>query len=536
MAARNLGRRGLAARLTLAVTGIALFTVGVLAFLGLREQEEHVEEVVARTVALLSDSVKNSTHEHMLADRRHEAYATMRAIGRGEGVEKVRIFNKEGTVTFSTEKGETATVVDKRAESCYACHEADRPLERLTIGRRTRVYRAPDGHRVLGMVTPIYNEPSCAGASCHAHPEAQRVLGVADVGVSLREIDRGFARLHGRSVLAASGGLLLLASGVALFAQRLVVGPVTELVRGTERIARGDLDHRIPGGGSDEIGQLAASFNVMTGALQVAKQEIAGLMGGLERQVEQRTAALKEAQAQLVQAAKLASLGRLAASIAHEINNPLTGILTFARLMLRRLEAGELDAPGRDACLRELRLMERETQRCTRIVSDLLDFARQRPLALQRMSVERAVDEALSLLQHQLELKGLVLDKRLGQTPEIDADFGQLRQAFVNLFLNACDAMGTGGRLTVETRALPQGVVIVVEDTGVGIEPEHLERIFDPFFTTKQKGTGLGLSVVHGIVERHGGRLAVRSELGRGTRFEITLPAAGSPGPDGPDA
>jgi two-component system NtrC family sensor kinase len=517
--------RGLAARLVFAVTAAAVATLGALSLLALREQERHVEDVVARSVALLSDSVRNSTHAHMLADRRGEAYATMRAIGLGEGVDKVRIFNKEVCLTFSTDESEIGSVVDKRAESCYACHEQDRPLERLTVKKRSRVYRARDGHRVLGMVTPIYNEPSCAGAACHAHPASQRVLGVADIGVSLREIDADFSRLRRRTLLAASGGLLLLAAGVSLFARRLVVEPVAALVRGTERIARGELDHRIEVRGPDELGRLAASFNEMSAALAAAKLELQGLLQGLERKVDERTAALKEAQSQLVQSAKLASLGRLAASIAHEINNPLAGILTYARLLLRTLAEDSLDGAARGECLRNLGLVEREARRCTQIVANLLDFARQRPLDSKPMSVEAALEEALSLLQHQLQLKSVVLEKAFAGVPPIGGDFGQLRQAFVNVLLNACDAMEKGGRLTVETRATDGPTIEVsVQDTGAGIAPEHLQQIFDPFFTTKQKGTGLGLSVVHGIVERHGGRLEVQSELGRGTRLTIVLP------------
>ena len=520
--------RRLAFRLTLSVTALALAVLGALALLGLSQQRRHLEGVVASVVALLADNVRSSTHEHMLHDRRQEAYATMRAIARGEGVEKVRVFNKEGTVTFSTDDREIGSVVDKRAESCYACHQEDRPLERLAIGKRVRMYAAADGHRILGMVAPIYNEPGCASAACHEHPEAKRVLGVVDVGISLRDIDQDFSRLQLKSVWALSLGLAVLASGVGLFARRMVVSPVEELVEGTRRISAGDLEHRLEVHASDEVGQLAESFNAMTGALGSARHEIHELMEGLERQVEQRTAALKEAQGQLVQSAKMASLGRLAASVAHEINNPLAGILTFARLLLRTIGEGELDKAQREACLRNLRLVERETQRCTQIVRNLLDFARQQPLLLQSVDVNAVVDEALSLVKHQLGLKQVRLETRLGDAPAIRGDFGQLRQALVNVVVNACDAMGAGGRLLVATRALaqPPAAEVVVEDEGAGIAREDLEHIFDPFFTTKQKGTGLGLSVVYGIVERHGGHIEVKSEVGRGTRIVITLPAA----------
>jgi two-component system NtrC family sensor kinase len=514
------------------VTSLALAVWGGMAFLALRAQAAHQEDVVASVVALLSDNVRSSTHEHMLHDRREDAYATMRAIARGEGVEKVRVFNKEGTITFSTEPGETGRVVDKRAESCFACHDSDRPLTRLTVGKRTRIYAARDAHRVLGMVTPVYNEPGCANGGCHAHAASQRVLGVLDVGISLRAIDADFARLRRNTGWALGSGLALVAIGVALFTRKMIVRPVDELVEGTRRIGSGDLEHRLPVRANDELGQMAESFNAMTVSLLAARREIQSLLDGLEHKVEERTAALKKAQRDVAESAKLASLGRLAASVAHEINNPLAGILTFARLLLRLLGEGELDAAARESCLNNLRLVERETQRCAQIVKNLLAFARERPLSLESVRVNAVVEEALSLIEQRIKTKGLCLDKRLGELPPVRGDFGQLRQAVLNIAVNACDALDRGGRLSVATRptTLPPGVEIAIEDEGAGIASEHLEHIFEPFFTTKQTGTGLGLSVAYGIVQRHGGTLDVESALGRGTRFRLALPEAGPQG------
>jgi two-component system, NtrC family, sensor kinase len=519
-------QRRVSLRLTVLIVVVVATTGGALVALGLRTQQRHVVGEVVRGAALLSDTIKNSTHQHMLEDRRQDAYSMMQAIGRQEGIEKVRIFNKEGRITFSTHPGETGTQVDKRAESCDACHAAGQPIVRLSVPSRSRIYRA-DGHRILGMVTPIYNEASCASAACHAHPESQRVLGVVDVGISLAEIDRGLRGLGRQTALAAALGLLVLAAGVGFVARRIVTRPVGELMHATRRIAEGDLEHRIPlrPAEDDEIGLLARSFNGMTDSLARARAEIRELMEGLETKVEQRTVALRDAQAQLAQSEKLASLGRMAASIAHEINNPLAGILTFAKLIIRTLqEDGE--AVDREVLLRHLALVEREAGRCTAIVRNLLEFARQRPLTLAPTDVNAAVEEALSLVTHQLSLKGVALEKRLEPMPPVPADFGQLRQAFVNVALNAGDAMAGGGRLTVASRALAGGgVEVCFEDTGVGIPEEHLARIFDPFFSTKEKGTGLGLSVVYGIVQRHGGDVEVRSRVGEGTTMRIRLGA-----------
>jgi two-component system NtrC family sensor kinase len=250
-------------------------------------------------------------------------------------------------------------------------------------------------------------------------------------------------------------------------------------------------------------------------------------MHGLERQVEERTAALRAAQHQLVRSEKLSSLGKLSASIAHEINNPLAGILTFAKLCVRTLEEGPSDEATRRSLVRHLLLVQRETGRCSAIVRNLLDFARDRPIARKEIDPNAVVEEALELLANQIQIQGVVLEKRLGAVPPVDGDFGQLRQACVNVVMNACEAMARGGRLGVETRVLGDGAVeLSFEDTGPGIPPDHLHKIFDPFFTTKEKGTGLGLSVVYGIVEKHGGTIDLRSEVGKGTRVGIRLPRA----------
>jgi two-component system NtrC family sensor kinase len=270
----------------------------------------------------------------------------------------------------------------------------------------------------------------------------------------------------------------------------------------------------------------------MTHALRRVEGDLKALNVELEQKVEDRTADLRRAQAALVQTEKLSSLGQLSASIAHEINNPLAGILTFAKLVTRQLETAVPDPAQRATLTRNLALVEREAGRCSAIVRNLLDFARERPLKLEAVDANAAVEESLQLVGHKLDIAGFRLDRRLHPVPPVRADFGELRQAVVNLALNAMEAMGEAGTLVVETRTCDGGrtVEIAVEDSGPGVDPENLKKIFDPFFTTKEKGTGLGLSVVYGIVQRHGGRIDVESRPGHGARFVIRLPAVESAG------
>ena len=241
----------------------------------------------------------------------------------------------------------------------------------------------------------------------------------------------------------------------------------------------------------------------------------------LEQKVEERTRELKEAQAQLIQSEKLASIGQLAAGVAHEINNPLGVMLGFSQVMLKKL-------PEDDPMRKPLASIEREGLRCKKIIQGLLDFSRRSTPALQPMNLNDAVEAACEFIEHQITLDNIQVIKSLApELPPIKADGNQLQQVFVNLIINAYQAMAQGGELSITTRAVDDQVQAVFADTGAGIPAEVLKHIFDPFFTTKEvgKGTGLGLSVSYGIIESHGGKIEVESQVGVGTTFVITLPA-----------
>jgi len=512
----------------IAVGSVLLVTIAVFAWVSIRMlRAQHLENLI-RSASQFSDTVNRSTHHAMLQNRWEDAFYIMNTIAQQEGVVRVRIFNKDGLILFSTDKKEMGQVVDKRAESCYACHAAEKPLQRLNVPQRARIVARAGKARILGMITPIYNEPSCSNAACHAHPPGKSVLGVLDIGLSLAQADAHVSEQR-RRIALFSGVLVLLVPGVLfLLLQRGVIRPVRSLVEGTQRVAQGDLEHVIDVETDDEIGMLATSFNDMTRSLLRAQEEVGMLVTTLEDRVRARTKDLEQAQAKLIQSEKLASLGRLSASIAHEINNPLAGILTYAKLLARKLQSGPVDAEKIASTLKSLMLIERETDRCIAIVRNLLDFARQREPSFEEVDVNAVISEALTLLANRIALDGIVLETKLGELPLIHADFGQLRQALVNIALNACQAMQKGGTLTVATRFSSQDRMAEVEitDSGVGIPPEQLRSIFDPFFTTKEKGTGLGLSVVHGIIERHGGQVDIKSKVGEGTCVTVRLPAA----------
>jgi two-component system NtrC family sensor kinase len=312
---------------------------------------------------------------------------------------------------------------------------------------------------------------------------------------------------------------------VSILLSGTIVKPIRELLRGTERIGGGHLGYRVRVSSEDEVGQLAASFNRMAGDLQKALDGYNELTATLEDKVEEKTKELQDTQDRLIQSEKLTSLGKMAAGIAHEINNPLTSILINSHLVAESL-AGDKDVAE------SVNLIIDETSRCGEIVRGLLEFSRQNPPDMVVGSLNDVVEKTLVLLRTQFLAARVDVVKNLDSSiPDTVMDANKMEQAFTNLMLNAMEAMPGGGLLTVESRVSADGdaVELGFADTGCGIPEEALSRIFDPFYTTKGAGgTGLGLSITYGIIEQHGGRIDVESQVGDGTVFRVFIPLGAS--------
>ncbi len=346
-----------------------------------------------------------------------------------------------------------------------------------------------------------------------------RTIGMLYVGI----LEKPYIDLRNRVMgsftilaLLAAAGLLALLSVLA----STITRPVRLMVQATEMIAGGDLHHRVDIGTEDEFGHLAASFNRMTENLVKAQDNLAQWGRTLEKRVEERTRELRETQDALVTSEKLASLGKMAAGVAHEINNPLTSILINAHLLLER---NPTDAAARE----NLTMIADETARCAQIVRGLLEFSRMTPSQTAPASFNEIIERTIQILEKQALVRNIVIVKALDPgLPPLELDKNKIQQVFSNLIINAIEAMPEGGRLTVTSRPSADGLGLEVEfaDTGVGIRKENLSKLFDPFFTTKTFGTGLGLAVSYGIIRRRGGTIDVRSDVGRGSVFTVKLP------------
>jgi two-component system NtrC family sensor kinase len=351
-----------------------------------------------------------------------------------------------------------------------------------------------------------------------------RTIGMLYVGM----LERPYIDLRNR-VMATFAGIAGLCAlfllGLLSFVARRITHPLGVMVEATDKIASGELDHRVALEGRDEIGRLARAFNRMTENLRGAREDLTQWGLTLERRVEERTRELRETQDQLIQSEKLGSLGKMAAGVAHEINNPLTTIRINAHLQLEKC--------GDDPTRREaLTLIADETARCAQIVNGLLDFARQTPSQSAPCDINDIIERTLQLLEKQASVRNIRIVKTLdGSLPLIPVDKNKIQQVFSNLTLNACEAMPRGGTLVITSRRSRDGtgLEIAFTDTGVGIAPDHMTKIFDPFFTTKHFGTGLGLAISYGIVRQRGGTIDVQSELGRGSTFTVRIPLDSGP-------
>jgi two-component system NtrC family sensor kinase len=274
------------------------------------------------------------------------------------------------------------------------------------------------------------------------------------------------------------------------------------------------------------VGELARSFDVMRERLKSAQIESEQFTHRLEAKVEERTAQLERTERDLARSERLASLGRLAASVAHEINNPISGVLNLSMLMQRLLKEDGIPEGRVEEFRRYLSQVTSETARVGRIVSDLLSFSRQSKRQLGPADLNEIVRSTLSLLAHKAGEAGVQLDTDLAEDlPPWTCDASQIEQIVTNLVSNGIEAVPRGGRVSVRTATTDGGRSLLLEvgDTGSGIRKDDLQRIFDPFFTTKEdaKGVGLGLAVVYGIVEAHGGEISVDSAEGAGTTFRV---------------
>jgi len=519
-------------KVSLYLTLVLAATMVLFVLLLVRQEREEQLRTMVTHMSQLSQVIERSTRYAMLLDEPDIVDKIIDDIARQDGIRRVRVLRKDGVIAHSNFPAEIGQRIDKQAEHCSYCHEGNKVLTDIPNQKKWRLFESADRQQMLGNMEVIRNEPSCSSASCHKHPAGQPVLGVVDITYSLEEMNRTMTAHVVKMVAVSIGFILLVSVSVGWLLRRLIYRPLGDLARGAERLASGNFDQPIPERSDDEFGRLARSTNTMMAALKVSRQELEDWVRTLGERVKERTEELRLAEAEVARSEKLAAIGQLAAGIAHELNNPLTGVLTFTSLMRQKMPAGSQDAEDLD-------LVIRETRRCASIIRRLLDFAREKPPEKSEVDINELALDTIRFVERSAALQQVEITTELDPgLPRLNVDADLVKQVLMNILVNAQQAIEERGRITVRTRlhaerrfagAQPQPAVeIAITDTGCGIAKANLQRIFDPFFTSKEvgKGTGLGLSVSYGIVKAHGGEIEVESTVGVGSTFRVFLPAS----------
>jgi two-component system NtrC family sensor kinase len=514
--------KSLAGKLILSIGVLILLGGGISWYTLISAGKRNLMKDALENATSYSDLVKKSTRYSMLTFHPEGIQHTLEEIGSRKGIKGLRIFNSIGTIAYSSKKSELGHKMDKTDAACTGCHNGDPgPAQILAHERRWMIhYRA--GERVLTFIEPLYNEPSCT-ASCHAHPEKRSVLGILQTDFSLAAVDKTIRKQTINITLYAIAFMTVSAFALYFVLRRLVLKPLSTVDTAMERVAGGDLQQSLKITSEDEMGRLASTFNAMTKELADSRKKMEDWTNSLEEGIAKKTEELKNSQDKLIQAEKLASLGRLTADVAHEIRNPLTALGGFAR-RLYKIADGDKEKEYAEIVLTEVDRLER-------ILKDVLTFSRDAKGHLEKHNIEYIIRDTLKIYEDLCKDQSIAIEIKTGENMmPVLIDREQVRQALDNLINNAVDAMPDHGRLTISAGREEINDVsymfLQVTDTGPGISSKNIPLIFEPFFSTKiiGHGTGLGLSITRKIMEEHGGSVKVESEEGKGTSFTLYFP------------
>ena len=516
----------LSVKLIISISLILIIILSFNTYIAVKNIKNYLTDASFQNAYNLSDVIKKSIRYSMLLNRREDVIQIIKTIGTEKGVKGIRIYNKQGLIIFSTDSSEILKQVNMTAEACMGCHSKAKPLVNLTAQKKMRIFNDAENIKVLGVINPIHNEADCSTANCHAHYQKVEVLGVLDVMISLKNLDNIISQNTGTLITNSIILMLFISFFCGLFITILVNKPVKKLTKGIDEIGRGNLKYKIPVTSNSELDQVALKFNEMSDKLEAAYKEIEDWSENLNKKVQEKSDELKNIYEQVMQIEKLASLGKLSATVAHELNNPLEGILTYSKLIHKMLKEHP-ESKEFEKLIEYLELISGESSRCGRIVKDLLLFSHKDDDKYLKTDLVQLLDKCIKLISHHLEMNKIMLLKEYTH-PLLESFCNpqEIQQAFMSLLINAIEAMPNGGKITVKLEMEKNSAVIRITDEGIGISEKDLSHIFEPFYTTKEasRGTGLGLAIAYGIFNHHNGYVEVEKTSYLGTTFKITLP------------
>ncbi|MBF0541854.1 MAG: HAMP domain-containing protein [Nitrospirae bacterium] len=533
----------------MSVLFIILIIGGILSWYSIyyKSKGDMINAVVNETF-VYSEIIKNSLNHAGSNNQRDELQKTLETIGKGYGISGLWIINHKGIIKSSSKPEETGNSFSADSYVCKQCHTKN--IADLTNINKRKWILTEDLNKSFNLkaVEPIINDKSCSTTACHPNAVGHKYIGFLVVEHSSMSLLERIIKIYFAALTFNAIFFIITAIAIFVILWKIVLHPLSKLSNGMEMIAKGNLDYTIDINTNDEIGKLAQSFNTMRCELKTSRERLEGsaksleddmenittffapftfaLVKTLEDELAKKAEEFKRAQVQHMHTEKLASLGRMAASVAHELNSPLTGIVVFSNLLLKRVPSDNKQD------IDDVKIIIDQAEKCARIVSSLLKFSRSIPSEKKEVDINEAINKIIYIIKNQSKFQNVKIETNL--SPDLipqEGDTLQIEQVFINLLINAADAMDNKGTITFKTSIVTDvdGKIyaeIVISDTGPGIAPEHIGRLFEPFFTTKPegKGTGLGLSVSMGIVQKHGGKITVKSDPGNGASFFVRLP------------
>jgi two-component system, NtrC family, sensor kinase len=514
------------------ISSIFLFVTFWIIFRSVNEG--YMRSILRENGNNIASLVESALYKSMLENDRTTLQSTLDVINNMSGIDDVNMYDNDNNLAYSSISSDTSNHSDPDCKSCHTdianmFPEKVNAVRIIDIGSECSMSHNINNSRHLLIRSPILNSESCYTGACHAHSQSEEVLGSLLIKFPMKDLDDALNKSKKDYILLAGLITLLLVSFLILLTKRKIKRPLTALIAASEAVTRGDKSTRleIKSNHLSDMRMVSIAFNDMLDNLQKANIELQNWSHQLEYKVQKKSEELGQAQQEMINIERIASLGRLSLSVAHEINNPLSGILVYAKLVHKQLSNQSIDPEKKEAIQKHLGFIISEAMRCGDIVKGLLDFSRKDQNDFEPKHLHDILHDTYELMNHSMKVGNIsFLSDFSAKVDWIFCSPNQIKQVCVAILMNALEAITENGEVIIRTLNPDEGHVrIDITDNGSGISEADIPHIFEPFFSTKEKtnGIGLGLAIVHGIIQNHKGKIDVRSERGKGTTISITL-------------
>jgi len=528
-------RHSIYGRVVFVITVLSVFLFVSFGIIFRSVNEEYIRTVIHQKGNNIGFLVEGALYHSMLQNDKSSLQNTLDIINTMSGIDEVNMYDSENNLVNSSFTDEST---GHSNPNCVSCHsniatmfpKKEKSYKIMEINSDCNMNQSDNQTRHLLIKSPILNRKSCYQSSCHAHKPTDVVLGSLIIKIPLDDLDDALKKSSTEFYLLAILTTGLLMTFLIIFTRKKIKDPLNAIIRASVAVANGDTSTRleIKSNQLDDMRMVSSALNNMLDNLQAANNELQNWSQQLEYKVQKKSEELGAAQNELIHIERIASLGKLSLSVAHEINNPLSGILVYTKLVHKQLSNQNIDPVKKESILKYLKLIENETKRCGDIVKGLLDFSKTDQNDFEAMHLHEILRKTYELMTHPMKIANInFLTDFRAETDLIFCSPNQIKQACIAILVNASEALTENGEIVIRTKNPdPENLVFEISDNGLGIAAADLPHIFEPFFSTKRNasGIGLGLAIVHGIIQSHKGKIDVRSEQGKGTTISITLP------------